>query len=112
MCSVKVTFREPAQHASLPNPRVSEHEQPEQEVVLFSHDPKLSDDEKTCLSDAALETGCLSSAWVMRSRPLGNFHAELKERHLMHFTKSDVLERFSNIFVVRRVLYYHLQTFQ
>lgn len=97
MCSVKVTFREPAQHASLPNPRVSEHEQPEQEVVLFSHDPKLSDEEKPCLSDAALETGCLSSALVMHSRPLGNVHAKLKERHLVHFTKTGFLERFSNI---------------
>lgn len=29
MRRIKFIFREPAQHAGLPNPRVSEHEQPE-----------------------------------------------------------------------------------
>lgn len=38
---IELMFREPVQHASLPNPRVPEHEQPEQHVVLFSHGPKL-----------------------------------------------------------------------
>lgn len=37
MSGIKLTLREPAQHARLPNSRVSEHEQPEQHIVLFSH---------------------------------------------------------------------------
>lgn len=41
MRRIEFTLREPAQHARLPNPRVSEHEQPEQNIVLFSHDHKL-----------------------------------------------------------------------
>lgn len=41
MRRIEFTLREPAQHAGLPNPRVSEHEQPEQNVVLFSHDHTL-----------------------------------------------------------------------
>lgn len=43
MRSIKFALREPAQHARLPDPRVSQHEQPEQNVVLFGHDHKLKD---------------------------------------------------------------------
>lgn len=38
---IKFTFREPAQHAGLPDAGVPEHEQPGQHVVLFGHDPEL-----------------------------------------------------------------------
>lgn len=38
---VKFFFREPTEYAGLSDPRVPEHEQPEQNVVLFSHDEQL-----------------------------------------------------------------------
>lgn len=41
MRGIKLTLGEPAQHTRLPDPRVPEHEQPEQHVVLFGHDNKL-----------------------------------------------------------------------
>lgn len=40
MRRIKFTFREPSQHAGLPHSGVSEEKQPEQDVVLFSHDQK------------------------------------------------------------------------
>lgn len=46
MCRIKLTLREPAQHARLSNARVSQNEQPEQKVVLFSHDEVLKNIEE------------------------------------------------------------------
>lgn len=41
MCGIKFSLGEPAKHTRLPDPRVSEHEQPEQNIVLFRHDELL-----------------------------------------------------------------------
>lgn len=41
MGRIKLTLREPAQHARLPDPGIPEHEQPAQDVVLLSHDHEL-----------------------------------------------------------------------
>lgn len=42
MRGVKLALGEPPQHARLADPRVPQHEQPEQHIVLFGHDTGLA----------------------------------------------------------------------
>lgn len=42
MRGVKLAVGEPPQHARLADPRVAQHEQPEQHIVLFGHDTGLA----------------------------------------------------------------------
>ena len=52
MRGIKLTFREPAQHARLPDPRVPEDDEPEEDVVLLGHDGRDTEDtEETTASD-------------------------------------------------------------
>ncbi len=92
--SIKFTFREPAQHARLPDPRVPEHEQPEQDVVLFGHDPSMT-------PRAAPSWWCPRSPWPrdafrapprkLLPRKLGNWKCKCSQKEPT--TASSILQK-------------------
>lgn len=73
MRCIKFALREPAQHARLPDPRVSQHEQPEQNVVVFGHDHGLKDTGQHDSDSGPLADACtlllLPAAFAYRRTP-------------------------------------------